>query len=85
MIELKYIKNEEENIEACEKQLDEKLEKLKDQLVMLQQQSKIIYTEDESLKRHMREEQECIQCDEKTKQEKRKMEIGITIQILSKS
>lgn len=52
---------------------------------MLQQQSKIIYTEDESLKRHMREEQECIQCDEKTKQEKRKMEIGITIQILSKS
>ena len=36
VIKLKYIKDEEENIDALEKQLDEKLEMIKNQLVMLQ-------------------------------------------------
>ena len=79
VIELAYIKDEEESIDAWEKQLDEKLEMIKDQLVMLQQESQIICTEDETSKRHMPEEQERIQRDEKAKQEleieKRKLEL----------
>ena len=51
MIELKYIKDEEESLDACEKQLDEKFEMIKNQLVMLRQESRIICTEDEALKR----------------------------------
>ena len=51
----------------------------KDQLVMLQQESKIIYVEDESSKRHMWEEQDRILWDEKAKQDfeikKRKLEL----------
>ena len=51
----------------------------KDQLVMLQQENKIIYVEDKSSKRHMWEEQDRIQWDEKAKQEfeikKRKLEL----------
>ena len=51
----------------------------KDQLVMLQQETKIIYVEDESSKRHMWEEQDRIQWDEKAKQDfeikKRKLEL----------
>ena len=55
---------------------------IKDQLVMLQQESQIIYTEDEASKRHMREEQERIKRDEIAKQELEieKKEIGIKIQ-----
>ena len=45
-----------ESIDAWEKQLDEKLEMIKDQLVMLQQESQIICTEDEASKRHTLEE-----------------------------
>ena len=56
VIELKYIKDEVESIDAWEKQLDEKLEMIKDQLVMLQQESQIICTEDEASKRHTLEE-----------------------------
>ena len=52
---------------------------IKDQLVMLQQASQIICTEDKASKRHMREEQERTQRDEKAKQEleikKRKLEL----------
>ena len=52
---------------------------VKDQLDKLQQESQIICTEDEASKRHMREEQERIQRDEKAKQEleieKRKLEL----------
>ena len=51
----------------------------KDQLVMLQQENKIIYVEDESSKRHMWEEQDRILWDEKAKQDfeikKRKLEL----------
>ena len=51
----------------------------KDQLVMLQQENKIIYVEDKSSKRHIWEEQDRIQWDEKAKQEfeikKRKLEL----------
>ena len=79
VIELKYIKDEEESIDAWEKQLDWKLEMVKDPLEKLQQESQIICTEDEASKRHMREEQERIQRDEKAKQEleieKRKLEL----------
>ena len=68
-----------QSIDAWEKQLDEKLEMIKDQVVMLQQESQIICTEDEASKRHTQEEQERIQCDEKAKQEleikKRKLEL----------
>ena len=60
VIELKYIKDKEETIDAYQKQLEEKLEMLKDHLVMLQQESKVNCTEDESSKRHIREEQETI-------------------------
>ena len=58
---------------------------IKDQLVMLQQESQIICTEDEASKRHMREEQERIKCDEIAKQELEieKKEIGIKIQVRS--
>ena len=43
---------------------------LKDQHVMLQQESQIIIcTEDQFSERHIRGEQECIQGDEKAKQE----------------
>ena len=78
-MELKYIKDEEEGVDPWEKQLDQKLEMIEDQLVMLQQESQIICTEDEASKRHMREEQERIQRDEKAKQElkieKRQLEL----------
>ena len=51
----------------------------KDQLVMLQQENKIIYVEDKSSKRHIWEEQDRTQWDEKAKQEfeikKRKLEL----------
>ena len=51
----------------------------KDQLVMLQQENKIIYVENESSKRHMWEEQDRILWDEKAKQDfeikKRKLEL----------
>ena len=56
VIELKYIKDEVESIDVWEKQLDEKLEMIKDQLVMLQQESQIICKEDEASKRHTLEE-----------------------------
>ena len=64
---------------------------IKDQLVMLQQESQIICsydyacTEDEASKRHMREEQERIKRDEIAKQELEieKKEIGIKIQVRS--
>ena len=57
-----------------------KLEMLKNQLVMLQQENQIIIcTEDKSSKRHMREGRECIKRDEKAKQqfenENRKLEL----------
>ena len=68
-----------QSIDAWEKQLDEKLEMIKDQVLMLQQESQIICTEDEASKRHTQEEQERIKCDEKAKQEleikKRKLEL----------
>ena len=58
---------------------------IKDQLVMLQQASQIICTEDKASKRHMREEQEHTQRDEKAKQELEiKKETGIKIQVRSK-
>lgn len=47
-------------IDAYQKKLDEKLEMLKDHLVMLQQESQVNCTEDESSNRHIREEQESI-------------------------
>ena len=79
VIELKYIKGEEESIDAWEKQLDGILEMVKDQLDKLQEESQIICTEDEPSKRHMREEQERIQRYEKAKREveieKRKLEL----------
>ena len=64
---------------------------IKDQLVMLQQESQIICsydyvcTEDEASKRHMREEQERIKRDEIAKQELEieKKDIGIKIQVRS--
>ena len=58
--ELKHIKDEEKSIDTWEKQLDEKLEMVKDQLDKLQQENQIICTEDEASKRHMREEQQRI-------------------------
>ena len=51
VIKLKYIKDKED---AREKQLDGKLEMLKDQLGMQESQI-IVRMEDESSKRHMRE------------------------------
>ena len=38
MIELKCIKDEEEGVDPWEKQLDQKLEMIEDQLVMVQQE-----------------------------------------------
>ena len=57
-----------------------KLEMLKNQLVMLQQENQIIICmEDKSSKRHMRKEREWIKRDEKAKQqfenENRKLEL----------
>ena len=69
VIKAKYVKDEEESIDAWEKQLDEKLKMIKDQLVILQQENQIICTEDEASKSHLREEQERIQRDEKAEQE----------------
>ena len=65
MIKLKYIKDKED---AREKQLDGKLEMLKNQLGMQESQI-IVRMEDESSKRHMREEQERIQFDKNVKEE----------------
>ena len=79
VIKAKYVKDEEESIDAWEKQMDEKLKMIKDQLVILQQENQIICTEDEASKSHLREEQERIQRDEKAEQEleieKRKLEL----------
>ena len=69
VIKLKYIKDEKESIGAWEKQLEKKLEMLKHKLVILQQESQIICTEDESSKRHMQGEQKLMQHDKKAKQE----------------
>ena len=69
VIKLKYIKDEKESIDAWEKQLEKKLEMLKHKLVILQQESQIICTEDESSKRHMQGEQKLMQHDKKAKQE----------------
>ena len=65
VIELKYMENEEDDIDAWEKQLDDKLEPLKDQLAKFQQERRKIISEEEDLERNKREREIRSQNEEK--------------------